>query len=250
MSRIVDFHSHVLPGIDDGSRSVEESITLLRMEAEQGIGHVVATPHFYPHLDTPEQFLKKRNEAEKILREQMQQHAGLPTLSVGAEVYYFHGISSSDGIFELTIDGKRCILIEMPTPPWSDTMYRELEELSSRQGLIPVIAHVDRYIGRFRTYGILDRLAELPVLVQANAAFFLKRSTAPMALRLLKQNKIHLLGSDCHDLQSRTPNLGKALDLIEKRQGTAFVDLICDHQRHALENGKLSACIACCNVRS
>ena len=60
MEKVIDFHSHILPGIDDGSASVEQSIAMLRMEAEQGIDHVVATPHFYPQYDTPEHFLRKR----------------------------------------------------------------------------------------------------------------------------------------------------------------------------------------------
>ena len=86
MAQIIDFHSHILPEIDDGSASVEQSIEMLRMEAEQGIGHVIATPHFYAKYDTPKNFLEKRNEAEARLREEMAKHEGLPHLSVGAEV--------------------------------------------------------------------------------------------------------------------------------------------------------------------
>ena len=81
MQMVTDFHSHILPEIDDGSRSVEESIAMLRIEAEQGIRHVVATPHFYPQYQTPEVFLEKRDRAEAILREEMQKHEGLPHLS-------------------------------------------------------------------------------------------------------------------------------------------------------------------------
>ena len=168
MKNIVDFHSHILPGMDDGSASVAESIALLRMEAEQGIDHVVATPHFYPQKDTPERFLQRRAEAEAALREEMQKHTGLPKLSVGAEVFYFPGISDSEAMASLTVDRKRCILIEMPQPPWSDAVYREIQGLYTKRGLIPIIAHIDRYIGAFRTYGSPDRLAEYPVLVQAN----------------------------------------------------------------------------------
>lgn len=236
MSRIIDFHSHVLPGIDDGSHSVEESIALLRLAAEQGITHVVATPHFYPQQDTPERFLRRRAAAEAALREELQKHPGLPEVSVGAEVYYFNGISNSEAISKLTIDKKRCILIEMPLPPWTDSMYRELDGLYRKQGLIPIIAHVDRYIGRFRTYGIPERLAALPVLVQANGEFFLKRSTAAMALRMLNKNQIHLLGSDCHNLTSRAPDLGHALALIEKRLGAAPLAEICYWQQQALQD--------------
>ena len=236
MRGIVDFHSHILPGIDDGSCSVEESIALLRLEAEQGITHVVATPHFYPQYDTPEHFLRRRAEAEKLLREEIGRCSGLPALSIGAEVYYFAGISSSEAMSDLTIDQKKCILIEMPTPPWTDTMYRDLEGLYTKQGLLPIIAHVDRYIGRFRTFGIPERLIELGVLVQANAEFFLKKSTSSMALHMLKNDKIHLLGSDCHNLSSRAPNLGEALGLIEKRLGYAPLAAIQECQVRVLQS--------------
>lgn len=234
MSGLIDFHSHVLPGIDDGSKSVEMSIRMLRMEAQQGIGHVVATPHFYPQYDTPERFLKRRAAAEIALREEMQKHTDLPALSVGAEVYYFSGISDSEGISELTIDQKRCILIEMPSSSWTEAMYRDLEGLYVKRGLIPIVAHIDRYIGRFSNHGILNRLERLPVLIQANAEFFLERHTSSLALRMLKKNRIHLLGSDCHDLTSRKPNLQDAVALINRRLGGDALEGIFSCQRNVL----------------
>lgn len=219
MSGIVDFHSHILPEIDDGSTSLAESIAMLKMEARQGIRHVIATPHFYAQYDTPEHFLAKRKTAELRLREEMEKHDGLPQLSVGAEVRFFSGMSHSDLLADLTIDGKRCILIEMPESSWTDTMYRELEQVWVRQGLTPVVAHVDRYITPMRTFHIPERLEELPVLVQANAGFFLRGSTRSLSLKLLRKNRIQLLGSDCHNLTTRHPNLGSAVDVIQRGLG-------------------------------
>lgn len=237
MTGLIDFHSHILPCVDDGSKSLEMSIEMLRMEAQQGIGHVVATPHFYPQYDTPERFLKRRTEAEIALREEMQKYTDLPALSMGAEVYYFPGISDSEGISELTIDKKRCILIEMPTSSWTESMYRELEGLYVKRGLIPIVAHIDRYIGRFHNRGILKRLEHLPVLIQANAEFFLERETSSMALRMLKKEGIHLLGSDCHDTTSRRPNLQDAVTLITRRLGKESLEGILACQRDVL-NGE------------
>lgn len=216
MSGIVDFHSHILPGIDDGSACVEESIAMLQMEAEQGIRHVVATPHFYARHDTPERFLARRQEAEAQLREAAAMYDGLPQISVGAEVYFFPGISESSALAGLTIDQKRCILIEMPNSPWTDSMYGELEAIQVKRGITPIIAHVDRYIRPFRTYRIPERLEELPVLVQANANFFLHSSTRRMALKMLRKGQIQLLGSDCHNLTTRRPNLGDAIGVIQR----------------------------------
>ena len=224
--RVVDFHSHILPGIDDGSKSVEESLELLRMEKAQGIGCVVATPHFYPNYDSPGDFLARRNRSEKQLREAMAKEDGLPKVIVGAEVYFFRGMSQSEQLPELTIGESKCILIEMPPAPWSEEIYRELENIWEKWGITPIVAHIDRYIRPFRTYGIPKRLSRLPVLVQANAEFFLEKATAGMALRMLKKDQIQLLGSDCHNLTSRKPNLGAALEKIRQKLGDGMVEEI------------------------
>lgn len=229
---ITDFHSHILPKIDDGSASLEESIAMLRKEAEQGITHVVATPHFYPNHDSPERFLARRARAEAALREEMEKHTGLPELSVGAEVYFFQGISDCDVLKELTIGDSSCVLLEMPESSWTESMYREMERIWRRQDLLPVIAHVDRYISPLRDHGIPDRLEKLPVMVQANAGFFLRGTTSRMAMKMLRQDKIHVLGSDCHNLKDRAPNLGDAVRKIRHKLGEDAIEKIRRNEAH------------------
>ena len=231
MRPVVDFHSHILPGVDDGSRSVEESVKMLRMLAQQGIRCVLATPHFYANHDDPERFLHRRERAWRKLCEAMGEHPDLPKLELGAEVYYYPGISDSEILPRLTFLGGRYLLLEMPHGPWTEAMYREIEGIYVKRGIVPVIAHVDRYIAPFRTYGIPDRLTQMPVLVQANAEFFLQRSTAHMAMRMLKDNKIQLLGSDCHDLKSRKPNMGPALERIEKKLGKKALEQVHSYEK-------------------
>ena len=222
----IDFHSHILPQIDDGSRSLVESVEMLMLQAKQGIEHVVATPHFYAGSDTPERFLSRRRDAELRLREELQKHPGLPQVSIGAEVYYFRGISESDRLLDLTFANKRFILLEMPMVAWTDHMFKEIEQIYLKQGVVPVIAHIDRYLGLFQNHGVVRRLSEMPVLIQANAGFFLRPLTRTMALRMLRQDQIHLLGSDCHNLESRPPKLGPAFQVIEKRLGRSVAERI------------------------
>ena len=233
MSGIVDFHSHILPGIDDGSSSVEESIAMLQMEAAQGICHVVATPHFYAQHDSIEDFLRRRAASEELLRKEMEKYEGLPTLTVGAEVYFFRGISQSDVLQKLTVGNSAFSLIEMPVATWTNSMYEELSHIYYDQSIVPIVAHVDRYFTRFRTFGIPEKLEELPVLVQANASFFCG-SSASRAMHMLQKEQIHLLGSDCHNMHSRQPNLGSAIARIQKHCGTDALEHIAAFQRDVL----------------
>lgn len=228
---MLDFHSHILPGIDDGSSSVEQSVAMLREEARQGIGCVIATPHFYPRKEDVDSFLKRRNAAWTALREAMAQQEGLPELLVGTEVFYYTGMGDSPDLRKLAIEGTNCILIEMPDGDWAPRMYRELEKISLQQGLIPVIAHIDRYIRPWRTKGIPQRLGALPVLVQANGSFFLNKKTRPLALRLLNKGQIHLLGSDAHNMENRAPNLGAVRSVLGEEQ----LRFIRENQQIALE---------------
>ena len=214
---ITDFHSHILPGIDDGSQSLEMSMTMLKQMADQGIPRVVATPHFYANQDTPENFLARRAEAENLLRQEMARCEKLPEVVVGAEVYYFAGMSRAEALHDLTIGGTDYILVEMPFCTWTDAMVRELEKIRQYQGLEPVIAHVDRYISPLHQRKMPEILNDKGFLLQANSSFFQERSS--YAMKLFKQGYIHLLGSDCHNLTSRAPNLRLTIDAIVRRFG-------------------------------
>ena len=154
---LTDFHSHILPGVDDGSADPEQSLEMLRMEAEQGICRVVATPHFYPRHDDPVRFLQRRARGAEKLAERIAGESGLPELILGAEVHYYPGMSESNVLSQLTIGNGKCIMIEMPGAPWTEKMFRELELIYEKQGLIPVIAHIDRYIGPWNAGRIFRR---------------------------------------------------------------------------------------------
>lgn len=230
-----DFHSHILPGIDDGSSSLQMSVAMLRAMARQGITRVVATPHFYAHRDTPQAFLERRNRALQQLQQALEGEKDLPRIIPAAEVYYFAGMSASESLPSLTIGHTPYVLVEMPEAPWTRSMYRELENIRIRQGLIPVIAHIDRYITPTRQHGIPAALENMDVLIQANAGFFLDWRKRRLAFKLLQRDGIHLLGSDCHDLTDRPPNLDRAMAAIERKLGKAPLERIGQYEAYILD---------------
>lgn len=219
---VTDFHTHILPHVDDGASSTAESSQMLDCIAAQGVRRVVFTPHFYANHDTPQRFFQRREKAFARLVQHRREN--WPELHMGAEVHYFEGISDCDALDALTVGGTRCVLVEMPSGKWNSRMLQELEGIRKKRGITPIIAHIDRYLPRFSSKKLLDQLAQMPVLIQANADFFIQRSTRRQALKMLQSGHIHLLGSDCHNMASRKPNLDQAVEQITQKLGREPID--------------------------
>lgn len=217
---MVDFHSHILPSLDDGSKNTEESLKLLSMEKAQGVDTVVLTPHFYPSQQSLEDFLIKRRESYEILSSAVK-GGNYPRLLQGAEVAYFTGISNMQGLEDLCIEGTNILLLEMPEAYWTEFIRRELLNLSLNRGLRIMIAHIERCI-HYQKKGIVAELLEIGVMMQANASYFNIRKTRRKALKKIKKGEIHVLGSDCHNIAHRPPRLGEAAEIISLKYSKGF----------------------------
>ena len=217
---MIDFHSHILPGMDDGASSPEESVAMLEMSAGQGVNHIFATSHFYPYEEDPSSFLRRRREACRELlafSEGRDRSTPLPEIHLGAEVYYFPGISTCEDIVPLALGETKLLLVEPPMIPFSSSMLDEIEEIGPNLGLIPVIAHLDRYCRFLRDNTLFDLLSERRVLIQVNASFFLHRDSRRLAMEMLEKSRFQILGSDCHNTTTRAPNIGLAVEEINKK---------------------------------
>ena len=213
---MTDFHAHVLPRMDDGSKSLEESKELLISTCAQGIDVICATPHFDSNIESADSFLKRRAAAHTALSESC---AGLqiPRLVLGAEVSFFVGMSGNDELSSLCIGGSRCLLIEMPYFTWTAGIRTEIYSLSTNLSLIPILAHIERY-PEFSSDDKLADLFEIGALLQINAEAFAFTRTRKRALELFKSG-LCVLGSDCHGIKRRPQNMGAAAAVIEKDLG-------------------------------
>lgn len=200
---MIDFHTHILPGMDDGSQSVAESVALLRMEKAQGVEAVVLTPHFYAQENSPEAFLIRRERAWRILEPNLDD--GMPKVFLGAEVQYFEGIRGAEEIHRLRIEGTKFLLLEMPFSRWSERMVEDAAELNDRDDITLVLAHAERYMA-MQNSQVWSYLRKRGVWIQSNISFFENWRTRRKAMSMLENGKIQLLGSDCHDLKTRCPN--------------------------------------------
>lgn len=229
---MIDWHSHVLPAVDDGSRDVGESLAMLGALARQGVDTVVATPHFYADEERVDSFLARRETAYKILTEQTK-NSGIRILR-GAEVRYYPGISRLEGLSRLTLEDGGLLLLEMPMARWTDHTLRELTEISGRQGIRLILAHIERYVS-LQERGTMERLLGEGILMQVNASFFERLGSRRKAIRLLKEGYIHFLGSDCHNTTTRPPNVGSAYERIRRKCGEDFVTQMNEYGYQALE---------------
>lgn len=215
---MVDFHAHILPAMDDGSQSVEESLKLLHLLAAQGVDTVAATPHFYARENSPEVFLKRREEAWNRLRPALEETC--PHILLGAEVRYFRGISRVERLQDLCLSGTDVLLLEMPFSAWSAGVVEELNDLLLRGDITVVLAHIERYLAD-QPRALWGQLRRQGALFQCNASFFLHWRTRRRAVKMLRDGEITLLGSDCHGVTHRPPEIGAAAERIRRHAGDA-----------------------------
>ena len=214
---MIDIHTHILPKLDDGSSSVDESKKMLGILSEQGVDTIVATPHFYIGRTKIDEFLELRQKSLNTLLAETD--AERPSIALGAEVEFIPGLYTMDDSEKLCISGTRYMLVEMPFSAWSGYFYTTLTKLYSARGIKPIIAHVERYFEfqQEEPADVLRRLKDCGALIQINSSFLMNKQTKRLALKLINQGFITFMGSDCHNLERRPPLLREGFDIIYKK---------------------------------
>ena len=214
-----DMHCHLLPGMDDGCKTVEESVEVLLASGRQGIIGICDTPHYYPE-ETAEHFLERRARAFHTLQEKIEEVHGtkangpLPRICLGTEVAFHTGLVYEEKLDQLCYGHSHYLLLEMPFFSWSPNVLREVRSIHSVRGITPVIAHLERYLN-IAGEGAIEELLSMHVMVQMNAGFLQGFWNRKKAIKMLKSGMVQVMGSDSHDMVKRPPNLGPALQYME-----------------------------------
>ena len=213
---MIDFHTHILPNMDDGSVSAKQSLEMLTMLEEQNVKLVCLTSHFYADREPIDEYIKRRNDAFNQINYQ-----GNLELKLGSEVHYYRGISASEDIDKLCLEGTNLLLIELPfESKINENIINEILSIKNR-GYKVVLAHFERYNFSIDDLNLFKRNG---ILLQSNCEFIIGSFLNSKGIKLLQDGYIDLLGSDCHDLSSRKPNYLETVLKIKEKLGDDYLN--------------------------
>lgn len=222
---MVDLHTHVLFHIDDGPKTLDDSLEILKKQASDGVSDVVATSHFHPDHMPLEKFTDCRDKRLCSLRQAASEQNIPLRLHHGAEVRLGKLLFNLKSLSPLCFEGTSNLLCEIShTADDLNEVLQLIDRTMSSYNIQPVIAHVERYGFFCKKMQNLRYLHEMGCIIQVDTACFLGGLRDRMfAFKALKEGYIDIIASDCHNMTDRSPNLAEAYALIEKKCGKEAV---------------------------
>lgn len=211
---IIDAHAHILPGADHGCRNSETAAAQLDMACRAGVDVVVASPHFYPGRETLDAFLSRRVSCLERLNALGKT---APSVMYGGEIFICRGLDHMDGLEQLCISGTRVMLTEMPTGKWDSELMQTLRRIRDERGIVPLIAHIDRYLPENSELLLSEGFA-----CQVNCSALRGLISRRRYVRLIKDGAVSALGSDIHGAQDGYADFRSAMKIL----GPAFGEVM------------------------
>ena len=211
-----DMHTHILPGIDDGSETVQNSVLMLECLKKQGVTNVCFTPHMYSQEINADDFLQLRQGAFEKLKPHLPD--GMK-FCLGAEVLVTDYLFVNDNLSRLCYGGKRYMLTEFPYKSlFQGRSNRQLCRLINDYSITPVIPHIERYPALMKNPELRDELREMGVIFQTNTSSFEKISARLKLGKLIKNGEVDLFGTDTHSFGHNTPeSYMKIIELLKNK---------------------------------
>lgn len=230
-----DLHAHVLPNIDDGPETIEQSIELLKAAADNGIDRIVATPHFYGSVHgLDEHVAKAANSFEALKKEIICREISIKDILLGYEVRYFSGISKSEDISRICLNGSNILLLELGSIVINDRVINDILELEY-SGYTVILAHLERYTKLNGFKHLKPIINGNTVLAQITADAFTEKGFQRAAYRLLKEGLASVLATDMHHIDYRPPKFAEAIDIISCQMGAGIAKALVDNGNQLFE---------------
>jgi len=242
---MIDLHCHILPGLDDGAKTMEESVEMARIARDDGIGTIVATPHLFRGGNTFEKLIGAGEKHEQLRRALETNNIEVDVLS-GAEVYISHNLIGEirNKRKSLVLNGSSYMFVEFPPEHIYHGVKKLIFDLMS-EGINPIIAHPERNSVFGQNPVLLYDLIGMGALAQANSGSFTGlygRRTADVVVRFLECNLIHFIASDSHGPEVIPPGLSQAVAQAELVVGkTRASALVNDNPQAVIEDREIPA---------
>ena len=223
--QLFDMHSHILPGIDDGAKNVEQSVELLDALKKQGVTNVCFTPHFYTHQLSAADFISNRDEALEILKPHIPE--GMKVIA-GAEVYVTRFMFNGDDFSGACFGNSRYIMTEHSyNARFTEHTMNYFSRLIDDFDMIPILPHFERYTAIMDNPSILYELKDMGVVIQTNASSYSKKASffsKRKRLKFIKEGLVDILGTDTHSLTHNNPYAySEAIEYISEKAGSDIV---------------------------
>lgn len=224
MGNIADMHCHIVPGVDDGARTLKDSLDIVKEEYRQGVRLIIATPHWRRGM-----FETDRHTVEEHFR-LLKAAAAEPfpdlNLYLGCEFHVHIDMIEemrSSPLFRM--NGTNIVLTEFSSEHNQDYIREALnKEISS--GFTPIVAHIERYPDAFRDLDFIAELQSMGAKIQVNADSVIGeegRSVRKQIRKMIDSDLVDFIGSDAHNITDRACHLGQCAKTIEKHFGQAAV---------------------------
>lgn len=216
---MIDIHCHILPKVDDGSKSMKESIEMAKIAQDEGIKTIVATPHYHPSFN-----IKKGKELEielENLKKELEKENIDIEILLGNELYY-----TREEFFEIldkkefyTINKSRYLLVEFNDLEFNENIKNIIYEIKLR-GYIPILAHVERYSYVRENPKCIKEFIDEGAIIQINASSITdttRKNTNRTCKKLLEMNLVHVISTDAHGVLKRDPRARKAYTIVKNK---------------------------------
>ena len=235
---MIDFHNHIIPNLDDGSKSIEMSLDMLKEAQSQGITDIINTVHFqHPKMD------KKNTSYEFVISEirKMEQIARSKGLDInihpGSEVFFNFNLTKILDNPITTIGNGKYMLIEFQRLHFPKGYENEIFKLQLK-GVTPIIAHPERYRGVQQDINLVKKWIRRGYKIQIDCASILGgfgRETKRVAMNMLYNNLCHLIGSDSHNNKNRNFLLKPTLDKISQELNDEIALILKNNSKRILD---------------
>ena len=206
----VDFHTHILPEMDDGSDSVEKSYMMLKKMADEDVDVVFATPHCLLSREDEKSFLQRRNVAFSKLKTYItkaQPDFKVPEIRLGAEIRVTQEMNMFENPGELSLDGTNMVMYELPYDKYRMSYGENIYNLSLKAKMTPVLAHAERYIDIYNENDYRDLFSIPNIICQISTDFIKNKKSSKFVATLIDAGIPLLFGSDCHNMTTRPPQM-------------------------------------------